>query len=457
MGIVRFRDEWTGSNIANGKIQIDMPDDPGQSTFDDPHSSYWITLTEWLESNITSIIDLDDTPDTYVGQQYKLFRVNAEETETEFVDPATVFAGLIHSATEKTPITDTDEIGFWDNVSGLLRKITWANLKDTFTTSLRPTTEKTALVNADEITGNDSENSFSQIRTTWTNVKVFLKAYFDGLYQTLSNLRTSWQVTPDDTHYPSEKLTKDSLDLKANLSGADFTGIVTAKNITGLSSTATSAGTLTMDVNSNKVQIFTGSTTHIVILPNATTLTTGRPFIIINDSSGQVTVKVPTNSSVLHVLRSGENIEVICKVVSSDDLSSWEVMNFGVERLQVAVGGLGADISIGTNIAHFTIPDVHVLLAYYISVKTAPTGSSQIFDVNVSLSTTMTTNKIEIEQTETSSLTATTQPVITNTNIIAKGAYYDVDCDQHGATIKAKDAFLVIFYRKLTDYIQYGG
>src|SRR3972149_2737139 len=339
MGIVRFRDEWTGSNIANGKIQIDMPDDPGQSTFDDPH---------------------------------------------------TVFAGLIHSATEKTPITDTDEIGFWDNVSGLLRKITWANLKDTFTTSLRPTTEKTALVNADEITGNDSENSFSQIRTTWTNVKVFLKAYFDGLYQTLSNLRTSWQVTPDDTHYPSEKLTKDSLDLKANLSGADFTGIVTAKNITGLSSTATSAGTLTMDVNSNKVQIFTGSTTHIVILPNATTLTTGRPFIIINDSSGQVTVKVPTNSSVLHVLRSGENIEVICKVVSSDDLSSWEVMNFGVERLQVAVGGLGADISYGTNIAHFTIPDVHVLLAYYISVKTAPTGSSQIFDVNVSLSTTMT-------------------------------------------------------------------
>lgn len=36
----------------------------------------------------------------------------------------------------------------------------------------------------------------------------------NAIFQTLGNLRTTWQVTPDDTHYPSEKLTKDSLDGK---------------------------------------------------------------------------------------------------------------------------------------------------------------------------------------------------------------------------------------------------
>ncbi len=33
-------------------------------------------------------------------------------------------------------------------------------------------------------------------------------------YQTKSNKVNSWQNTPDNNHYPSEKLTKDSLDLK---------------------------------------------------------------------------------------------------------------------------------------------------------------------------------------------------------------------------------------------------
>jgi hypothetical protein len=43
-------------------------------------------------------------------------------------------------------------------------------------------TEKTTLVDADEITGQNSANSFSLIRTTWTNIKVFLKTYFDTIY-----------------------------------------------------------------------------------------------------------------------------------------------------------------------------------------------------------------------------------------------------------------------------------
>ena len=63
---------------------------------------------------------------------------------------------------------------------------------------LRPVTAKTTPVNADEVTGNDSADSFSQIRTTWTNIKAFLKTYFDTLYPSGSGTSTG-SNTGDDS------------------------------------------------------------------------------------------------------------------------------------------------------------------------------------------------------------------------------------------------------------------
>jgi hypothetical protein len=51
--------------------------------------------------------------------------------------------------------------------------------------------------------------------------------------ETQGNKKTSFQATPTDTAYPSEKLVKDSLDLKSPLSSPTFTGVVTIPN-TGL-------------------------------------------------------------------------------------------------------------------------------------------------------------------------------------------------------------------------------
>lgn len=57
---------------------------------------------------------------------------------------------------------------------------------------------KSALVDADETTGQDSAASFGLIRTTWGSVKTYLKTYFDTLYSTLAgNTFTGAQIYSD--------------------------------------------------------------------------------------------------------------------------------------------------------------------------------------------------------------------------------------------------------------------
>lgn len=55
--------------------------------------------------------------------------------------------------------------------------------------------------------------------------------------------------------------------------------------------TATSGGTLTLTATSATYQIFTGSSSHTLVLPNATTLSNGRRFEVLNSSSGDITVQ----------------------------------------------------------------------------------------------------------------------------------------------------------------------
>jgi len=66
-----------------------------------------------------------------------------------------------------------------------------------------------------------------------------------------------------------------------------------------LQSTVTSAGTLTLINTSQSVQILTGSLNHSVVLPNATTMSVGERFDVVNLSTGTITVFANDGTTIL--------------------------------------------------------------------------------------------------------------------------------------------------------------
>lgn len=80
---------------------------------------------------------------------------------------------------------------------------------------------------------------------------------------------------------------------------------------TGVATTATAAGTTTLTAASAQVQQFTGATTQICVLPDATTVPLGQTYVIANDSTGAVQVNanggggvrsVPANTTAIIIL-----------------------------------------------------------------------------------------------------------------------------------------------------------
>lgn len=105
-----------------------------------------VTLTDGTAVDTREELGFDDIPasdpDQYVVAAIKLYNSQTEliftATDTDIVDlrwgRAVNIAALIHAATADTAPEDTDEFGFWDSVTGLLNRITWANIKATLKT-----------------------------------------------------------------------------------------------------------------------------------------------------------------------------------------------------------------------------------------------------------------------------------------------------------------------------------
>jgi hypothetical protein len=110
----------------------------------------------------------------------------------------------------------------------------------------------------------------------------------------------------------------------------------------GFTTTATSAGTLTLTKGSTEIQTLTGSTTHTVVLPVVSTLYTGKSFTINNNSTGIVTVNSSGSNAVV-AIQPGNSADIICVLITGTTAASWTVMTaFGASN-----GALPGTLSVG--------------------------------------------------------------------------------------------------------------
>lgn len=93
-------------------------------------------------------------------------------------------------------------------------------------------------------------------------------------------------------------------------------------HLQGYATTATAAGTTTLIVGSAELQYFTGTTTQTVILPVTSTLVLGQKFIIVNNSTGVVTVQ-SSGTNTIKAMAANTQLVVVVILTSGTTAASW--------------------------------------------------------------------------------------------------------------------------------------
>ena len=90
----------------------------------------------------------------------------------------------------------------------------------------------------------------------------------------------------------------------------------------GMSTIVTAADTTVLTVTSNQVQYFTGATTQTVTLPVVSTLYLGQTYVIVNGSTGLITVNSSGANPVV-VVPAGSTATVRCVLLTGTTAASW--------------------------------------------------------------------------------------------------------------------------------------
>jgi hypothetical protein len=97
----------------------------------------------------------------------------------------------------------------------------------------------------------------------------------------------------------------------------------------GYTTTATAAGTTSLSVNSNRVQFFTGTTTQTLQLPAPQTMTLGMEFLLVNNSTGNVSVIASNSASVATVLPGTVISCISIDTTAGNGAAGWNVETVG--------------------------------------------------------------------------------------------------------------------------------
>ena len=91
----------------------------------------------------------------------------------------------------------------------------------------------------------------------------------------------------------------------------------------GYATTATAAGVTTLTVTSANQQFFTGTTTQTVVLPVTSTLALGMSYLIVNNSTGIVTVQ-SSGANAITTITAGTSAAFTCILTSGTTAASWD-------------------------------------------------------------------------------------------------------------------------------------
>lgn len=138
----------------------------------------------------------------------------------------------------------------------------------------------------------------------------------------------------------------------------------------GYATTATSAGTTTLTVASAFRQLFTGSTTHTIVMPVVSTLALGQSFLIQNRSTGAVSVQ-SSGGNVIKAIAANSNVLVVVISTSGTSNTSWDYVYSLVDGSGGGGGGSAkrARFTCGTG-----SPDANTLVLLNFDDATTPTN-----------------------------------------------------------------------------------
>ncbi len=142
---------------------------------------------------------------------------------------------------------------------------------------------------------------------------------------------------------------------------------------------------------------------------------------------------------------SGGNADTV-RVGAGLRLSSGE-LRVDTMAMIIACSDETTNLTTGTAKVTFRAPFAFTILGLRANVNTAPTGSTIIVDINEEGNTIMTTNKLSIDASEKTSVTAATAAGITD-SAIADDAEMTIDIDQIGSTAAGVGLKVTILYRK---------
>lgn len=124
----------------------------------------------------------------------------------------------------------------------------------------------------------------------------------------------------------------------------------------GYTTTATAAGSTTLTSSSTFAQYFTGVTTQTIVLPVTSTLALGFPFLIVNNSTGLVTIN-SSGGSAVKVLGANTWCLVTCILITGTSAASWNPSYSGVNAATGKVATINNSIVIaGTDGTTITLP-----------------------------------------------------------------------------------------------------